>query len=131
MKVDGSRIAEIFSMADRLAGDAAAETGGVLDKKEEISNKWQQLQGSIQTYRFIFAHFFPPRRFCGFFIYLKSCKFQSTITNNTVILIREHLSIAGSIHAFQRDTDETLARIKAGLTKSFRVNVRTGINVSD
>ena len=28
---------------------------------------------------------------------------------------REHLSIAGNIHAFQRDTDETLARIKEKL----------------
>ena len=76
MKVDGSRIAEIFSMADRLAGDAAAETGGVLDKKEEISNKWQQLQGSIQTYRFIFFRVKPYRTapplrcFCRFFLYL-------------------------------------------------------------
>ena len=51
-KVDGSRIAEIFSMADRLAaGEARAETGGVAEKKDEIRSKWQQLEGSIQTYR--------------------------------------------------------------------------------
>ena len=31
---------------------------------------------------------------------------------------RERLNIAGTIHSFQRDTDETLARIKEKLGKN-------------
>ena len=42
------------------------------------------------------------------FVKIKSEK----IVNYNWNFCREHLSIAGSIHAFQRDTDETLSRIK-------------------
>ena len=46
-----------------------------------------------------------------------SCFAQSRSLEGSIQTYREHLSIAGSIHSFQRDTDETLARIKVRFIK--------------
>ena len=51
MRVDESRIAEIYQKADKLCSEAGPEAANVREKKEEIGNKWTQLLGAIQTYR--------------------------------------------------------------------------------
>merc|ERR1719347_742959 len=78
MRVDESRIKEIYQMADKLSSEAGQEADNVNDKKNEIGDKYRELQKNIKAYR-------------------------------------ERLLVAGAMHSFQRDTDETLSRIRERL----------------
>ena len=85
-------------MAAKLCTEAGSEAPAVEAKREEIGAKYAALQQDIQVTLF--------------------CKKLTTLFSEVLVLTfckqayRARLAVAGAMHAFQRDTDDTLARIK-------------------